>query len=725
MSRKHILTILAMTSAAVLYADSDRIVSEISRFVYPANIPATPSAVKYMPDGGTYLAPGKDKTTIIRYDTRTGNEIETVFDCAKTRESSIERFEGFDISPDGSKLLVYTNSRPVYRRSFKAQYYVFDIKRNILKPLSKSGQFQQAPVFSPDNRMVAFVSDNNISLRKLDYDTEIAVTTDGKTGEIINGVPDWTYEEEFSTNCSMSWAPDSQTLCFLRYDESEVLDYSLPLYEGTCNPMEQYALYPGRITYKYPVTGNCNSTVNLISYDVPTRKIKQIDLPDSKIEYIPRIFYASPEQLLVATLNREQNRMEIYSTNPKSTISKSLLVEESKAWLAPETYENITLTDNSFIIFSNRSGYSHLYEYSLTGSMIRQLTSGDFDVTDCYGKDSSGAIYFRSTKSSPLNRVVSRTDIKGRTTDLTEEDKTATAIFTPGMKYMVTGISDAQTPPVYTLCTSSGKPVRIIEDNAAYKERYNGTSQKQFFTIDSDGISLNAYIILPENFDQSRKYPVIMDQYSGPGSQSVLNQWSMDWQYYAAKSGFIVVCVDGRGTGGRGREFEYTVYRNLGHYETIDQINAAVYIASLPYVDADRIGICGWSYGGYEALMAATAPDSPFSAVTAIAPVTDWRYYDTVYTERYMLTPQANESGYDESAPVNRVDGLKCPLLIMHGTLDDNVHPANTFEFVSRLQNEGKLCDMFIFPNKNHSIYGCNARAVVYGKMLDFFIKNL
>lgn len=707
-------------------AASDKIVSEISGYVYPANRPATAGDFKYMPDGESYLKPNADKTAIARYETKTRTEIETVFNAAKTRESSIEQFEDFSISPDGTKLLIYKSASPIYRHSFNAEYYVFDIKRNILKPLSKDKPLQRAPIFSPDCRMVAFVSDNDIFLRKLDYDTEIAVTDDGDYGRIINGVPDWTYEEEFAATQSMAWSPDSSTLCFIKFDETDVPVYSFPLYQGACNPLDEYSLYPGSFSYKYPVAGKKNSSVSLHSYDVSTRKTKEITFSDTHIEYIPQLAYSpSPEQLIVTTLNRDQNRMEIYSVNPKSTTVRSLITEENNSWIEPSTYEGITLTGKSIIMQSTRSGFNNLYEYSYEGALIRQLTSCDYDITECYGTDAAGNIYFRSTKGDPLSRVVSRLDAKGKVTDLSPVGKTATIVFSPNKNYYTIGISDSSTPPVYTMYSSNGKQITVLEDNSDYASRFGSLPNKEFIKITSDGYELNAYIIKPDDFNKSKSYPVIMWQYSGPGSQSVLNSWEMDWMYYAVKQGFLVFCVDGRGTGGRGRAFQDIVYRNLGHYETIDQVNAAKYLMTLPYIDKNRIGICGWSYGGYETLMAISSEDAPFAAAVAIAPVTDWRFYDTVYTERYMLTPQSNHDGYLQSAPINKTTNVNCRLLLISGTADDNVHLSNTMEYVSRLQRDGKLCDMLLFPNMNHSIYGCNSRAVVYAKMIDFFMRNL
>ncbi len=741
--KQHITSALLLAGVAAAASTSPAVaavprldVAGIAKYVYPdnrrCNLTETPA---YMPDGETYLLVSDDSKKIVSYNTADGKETGTVLDAASTRESRLTGdIEGFTISPDGSKLLVWTDSEPVYRRSSKARYYIFEIKRNILRPLSKEGDKQQAPIFSPDSRMVAFVVNNNIRIRKWDYDTEVNVTTDGEHGKIINGIPDWTYEEEFSAVCSMAWSPDNTTLCYLRYNEEEVPWYSLPIYKGYCDADDRYALYPGTFTYKYPVAGEKNSTVTLHSYDVDNRKIKDIKLPDSRIEYIPRIGFggSDSERLIVTTLNRDQNRMEVYSVNPRSTVAKSIIVEETTGgWLNPMTYEEMQLQDNGIMLFSERSGWNHLYLYTYAGQMLRQITSGNFDVTDYYGTDAAGMVYYQAepytgNPSDALNRALYRLNTKnGKAEALTPETGWASAEFTPSKNYFTLNYSTATTPPVYTLRNSKNKVLRTLADNAAYAADYAGAPQKEFLTISSDGNELNAYMIKPAGFDPSRRYPVIMWQYSGPGSQEVFNRWAMDWDIYAAQQGFLVVCVDGRGTGGRGTAFRNIVYRQLGKYETIDQLNAARWVASLPYVNPDAIGIAGWSYGGYETLMCATEANGPYAAAVAVAPVTSWRLYDTVYSERFMLTPQQNGPAYDSGAPLERTSSLACPLLIMYGTADDNVHPENTIEFVSRLQEAGIDCDVLMFPNMNHSINGCDSRRVVYAKMVDFFRRNL
>lgn len=725
--KSSIIAIIALAaSSSISAANTD--IKELAPYVWPMNRTNTVAKPDYLPDGLSYLAMTNDAKRIVKYDTKTGAEIETVMDITNTRENKIDHIEGYSLSPDGSKIIVHIGSTPIYRHSFKAKYYVYEIRTRIMRPLSTTHEYQRAPLFSPDGRMVAFVADdNNIYLKKIDFDTEVPVTTDGKIDSIINGVPDWVYEEEFTSASSMAWAPDNMTLSYLKYNESSVPAYSFPLYEGTCDPMKQYALYPGDFTYKYPVAGEPNSTVTIHSYDVDNRKTKNITLPDEKIEYIPRIQYGgSPDRLIAVTLNRAQNRMEIFSVNPRSNVSKSLMVEEDNAWIEPCTYEDIKFNVDNFVILSARSGYTHAYQYSYAGSMTRQITSGDYDVTAYYGSDAKGNHYYQSTVSGPVNRVVSRIDAKGVAKNITPDKGSASAWFTPSMNYYTVNYSNSTTPPSYILYTIADKQVRVLEENKEAASRYAPAPKKEFLTVTTaEGVTMNAYMIKPNDFSASRKYPVIMYQYSGPGSQQVLDNWQIDWMNYAATQGYIVLCVDPRGTGGRGRAWETVVYKNLGHYETIDQQGAARYAASLPYVDGSRIGITGWSYGGYETLMAISTPDNPFAAAVAVAPVTDWRYYDSIYAERYMLTPKENEDGYEESAPINAVEHMNIPLLIMHGTADDNVHLMNTMQYVSRLQASGRWCDMFLYPNMNHSIYHCNARLSVYSRLIDYFNKNL
>lgn len=711
-------------SAAVSTADY----AELESYVSGSQMPAAMGPLAYVADGSGYLDITADGKRVVKYDTQSGKELETLIDLTHTRETTLSHIEGFRLSPEGSKLLVWLDSQSIYRRSKSAKYYVYEMRSRLLRPLSTDHPRQQEPIFSPDGRMIAFVADNNIYIKKLDYWSEVAVTTDGAKNRIINGIPDWTYEEEFSTARSMCWSPDNLVLCYLKYDETDVPSFSFPLYEGSCDAMKQYALYPGSFDYKYPVAGQKNSRVTVHSYDVETRKVKDIALPGTQTEYIPRIeFGYAPERLMVTTLNRAQNRMELFCVNPKSTVSKSVLVEQWKAWLDPATYENIRYSAQSFVVTSCRSGYKHLYEYSYSGAMIRQITKGDFDVEDYYGRNAAGVHFYCSTASGPINRVVSSIDSKGKVTDLSPRNGYATASFSPDMAHYTLCYSNSTTAPVYTLhATSNNKTLRTLLDNKSYQSHWQSAPKPEFFTMTTtDGLQLNGYMIKPAGFDASRRYPVIMYQYQGPGSQEVLDRWHIGYENYFAKAGFLVVCVDGRGTGGRGRAFQDVVYKRLGHYESIDQIAAAKYAASLPYADPDHIAIFGWSYGGYEAIMAASQPDAPYSAAVAVAPVTDWRYYDTVYAERYMLTPQENADGYDQASTMTYINNRRCPLLIMHGTADDNVHFFNSVQYAAQTEANGRWLDMLLFPNMNHSINGCNARTVVIARLIDYLQRNI
>ena len=721
---RNIIAATAIAATLNATADAPGVLAGIDNYESKQLRPQRPE-ITFMPGGEQYLMLSPDKTKIVKYDTATGRELETILDTSHTREASIGTIAGYTLSPDATKMLIFSESKPVYRYSYTATHYVFQISRNILTPLSTQHPQQRDPLFSPDSRMVAFVADNNIYLKKLDYNTETAVTTDGLEGSIINGAPDWGYDEEFDLPRCMAWAPDNTTLVYLKFNEKAVPPYTLPLYGGYCPEYPQYEDYPGTFTYKYSLPGYPLSTVTLHSFDIDNRKTKDIALPDPSICYIPRIFYSpsDPACLLAATLNRDQTRMELFAVNPKSTVVKSLLVEKPGAWVTPQTYEDLHLGPQSFFIFSTRSGHTHLYEYAYNGTLLRTRTSGNYDVTAYYGSDARGNHYFTSTVDGPLNRTLSRLDAKNNLTPLSPAKGTATAQFAPGCAHYLMGHSTATTPPVYTLQGDKLKKGRLWTDNAEVAARYASAPKKEFVKVPSAaaGIELDAYIIKPAGFDPSKRYPLIVWQYSGPGANSVTDSWSVGWEQYAATQGYIVACVDPRGSGAHGYEFLTAGYRNLGAVETADQCAAARHLASLPYVDSGKVGIAGWSYGGYETLMALTQPSTPFTAGVAIAPVTSWRYYDAIYTERFMLTPAQNPAGYRDSAPLTRAASLSAPLLIMSGTADDNVHPANTFQFLAALQQHGKLCNLMLFPNKNHSIYGCNARDLVYSNLLIHF----
>lgn len=679
-------------------------------------------------NGKHYYKFDDTKAAIEKVSYATGEVVGTIFDSNTARNCNIKEWEGFKMSEDESKILLYTASEPVYRYSFKADYYIYEVRHNKLMKISQDGG-EEIATMSPDARQVAYVKDNNVYIFKVDYGSTVAVTKNGEKNKIINAVPDWVYQEEFGILNSFAWSPDNLTLSFIQWDESEVPMYKMPMYKGACNPQEANALYPNIFEYKYPVAGEKNSTVKVLSYDVETRKLQDMKVPMDANGYIPRIRYAkTSDRLIVSTLNRTQNDLKMYAVNPRSTVSKLIYSEKSDSWINIDLSNKAVFMDNTFTILSDKSGYTHLYLYSNSGAMIKQLTSGEWNVTDYYGYDPIKKVYYiQTTQRGALNRSIAKIDAKGIVTEINTTDGTYSAAFNSDLSYYVQTFSNATTPNQYTLWnTAKGKKVRDIELNTEYAEKYGkGVPKKEFFTMESDGYKLNGYIIKPANFNPNKKYPVIMSQYSGPGSQQVLNKWTLDWENYFATQGYVIACVDGRGTGGRGKKFESLVYMNLGYYESIDQLAAANYMASQSYVDASKIGIWGWSYGGYETLMAMSQPKSKYAAGVAIAPVTDWRFYDTIYAERYMRTTQENAEGYRKSAPINKVVDQKGELLIMYGTADDNVHPANSLEYVAELTSRNKLCDMMVYTNMNHSINGCDVRLPLYKKVLKFFDNNL
>lgn len=691
----------------------------------PAGIGRMVSAL----DGKHYYKFDSARGAIEKVSYATGEVVGKVFDSATARNCSVKEWEGFVMSEDESKILLYTASEPVYRYSFKADYYIYEVRHNKLMKVSAGGG-EEIATMSPDGRQVAYVKDNNVYIFKVDYGSTVAVTKNGEKNKIINGVPDWVYQEEFGLLNSFAWSPDNLTLSFIQWDESEVPMYELPMYKGACNPMEQYALYPGSFEYKYPVAGEKNSSVKVLSYDVETRKLQDMKVPMDADGYVPMIRYGkTSDRLMVTTINRNQNDLKIYAVNPRSTVSKLIYSETSDSWIDVRLSNEAVWMENSFTILSDKSGYTHLYLYSNTGAMIKQITSGEWNVTDYYGYDAVKKVYYvQTTQRGALNRSIAKIDAKGVISEINTTDGTYSASFSSDFSYYVQNFSDANTPNQYTLWATAGKgkKVRDLEMNAKYAEKFStGVPKKEFFTMESAGYKLNGYIIKPADFNPNKKYPVIMSQYSGPGSQQVLNKWTLDWENYFATQGYVIACVDGRGTGGRGKAFESLVYMNLGELETIDQLAAAEYMASQSYVDAAKIGIWGWSFGGYETLMAMSQPKSKYAVGVAIAPVTDWRFYDTIYTERYMRTPQENAEGYKKSAPLNKVVDLKGELLIMYGTADDNVHPANSLEYVSALTSRNKLCDMMVYPNMNHSINGCDVRLPLYKKVLKHFNNTL
>lgn len=686
------------------------------------NAPKSIKAMTPMPDGETYLCVGEEGKTIDSYSYKTGKKTDTLFDVNAIKgDVKISVFDGFELSSNGKYILLYNDSEGIYRYSFRAEYYVYDIMRGTMKRVSTKGK-QRAATLSHDGIKVAFERGGNIFIANLDYGTEVQVTKDGKAGEVTNGTPDWAYEEEFGILNTMRFSPDDLLLAFIRFDESQVPLYHFDIYSGYCDPIKEYELRPGEYSYKYPLPGENNSVVSAHVFNLDTRITKKMDLPMTATDYIPSMeFGGASDKLMVMVLNRDQNDLKLYNVNPGSTVAKLVLNETSQAWLSPSAYQMVSYSADSFIIGSDRTGWRHLYKYDYSGNLQRTLTSGNFYVTDFYGKNAAGEYFLQCTKEGPAERNIAKVDAKGNMTLLHPGKGWESASFSDGMKYYVRNFSDAVTPPQYTLWSGKSK-IADLELNTEYAAKYASMPRKEIMTVkNAMGEDMNAYIIKPANFDASKKYPLIMSQYNGPESQEVRNRWQVDGMTYLADQGYVIACVDGRGTGYCGRAWSDAVYKQLGKYETEDQIAGARYFASLPYIDSSRVGCFGWSYGGYMTLLELSYPGNPFTAGVSMAPVTDWKYYDSIYTERYMLTPQQNDSGYKIASTLDKTENMNSKLLIMSGTSDDNVHFFNTLMYTSKLTSEGKIFDMMAWTGFEHSLRMCNARTQLYRKVLDFY----
>ena len=691
-----------------------------------------------MPDGEHYTQRNAEGTQIVKYSFRTGEPVEVVFDVAKARECPFKKFDSYQFSPDGSKILIATETTPIYRHSYTAVHYLYPVKRNdkgvttnnIVEKLSDGGP-QQAPVFSPDGNMVAFVRDNNIFLVKLLYgNSESQVTEDGKLNSVLNGIPDWVYEEEFGFNRALEFNADNTMLAYVRFDESEVPSYTFPLFAGEAPRNDALQDYPGEYTYKYPKAGYPNSKVSVHTFDIKSKVTRQVKLPIDADGYIPRIrFTQDPNKLAIMTLNRHQNRFDMYFADPRSTVCKLALRDESPYYINENVFDNIRFYPDNFSFVSDKSGYPHLYWYSMNGNLIKQVTSGDYEVKNFIGwNPDTNEFYYTSNEESPMRQAVYKIDRKGKKVKLSNQQGTNSPIFSSSMKYFMNKFTSLDTPMLITLNDNTGKVLKTLVTNDKLKEKLAGYAipQKEFFTFKTtEGVDLNGWVMEPVNFDPSKRYPVLMFQYSGPGSQQVLDKWGISWETYMASLGYVVACVDGRGTGGRGSEFQKCTYLNLGVKEAKDQVEAAKYLGGLPYVDKGRIGIWGWSFGGYMTIMSMSEGTPVFKAGVAVAAPTDWKYYDTVYTERFMRTPKENAEGYKAASAFSRADNLHGNLLLVHGMADDNVHFQNCTEYAEHLVQLGKQFDMQVYTNRNHGIYGGNTRNHLYTRLTNFFLNNL
>jgi len=683
-------------------------------------------ALHSMDNGKNYSVLNFDRptktTTIDIYDYKTSEKVKTLVSSAEIPE--LQGFSDYSFSSDESKVILTTKSKPVFRRSTLGEYYIYDIASKSVTKVAED--LVQEPTLSPDGSKVAYGFENNLYIKDLKSNSIEQITFDGEKNKIINGITDWVYEEEFSFVRAFDWNADGSQIAFIRFDETNVPEFSMDVYGSD--------LYPTQHVFKYPKAGEANSKVSLHLYDLKSKKLQELKVEKSYEDfYIPRIKWSKDADVLTAQyMNRHQNELDLWMINTKTLESDLVLAEKDKAYV-DVTFNLTFLKDNSFIWTSEQDGYNHIYHYSKDGKLINQVTKGNWEVTNYYGfNQKENTIYYQSTENGSINRDVYSVKLNGRNKKrLTQKEGTNSASFSADFTYFINTHSSATSPPAYNLYdVKSGAIVKKIKDNDALAKKLDNylTSKKEFSTIQINGNDLNMWMIKPANFDADKTYPLFMFQYSGPGSQQVANRWHGTndyWYQMLAQQGYIVACVDGRGTGFKGANFKKVTQNELGKYEVEDQITAAKKLGNLPYIDNSRIGIWGWSYGGFMSSNALFKGNDVFKMAIAVAPVTSWRFYDSIYTERYMTTPQENPSGYDENSPINHVDKLKGDFLLIHGSGDDNVHVQNTMRMVEALIQADKQFEWMIYPDKNHGIYGGNTRLHLYKRMTDFIHKTL
>ena len=679
---------------------------------------------KSMKDGEHYSRIGEDGSILI-YKLMDANDKGEVLVNKNSLvfNDSIIAYEDYEFNSDETKVLFMTNIKPIYRRSYTAVYYLYDIKTKQLVPLDDKHKPQTLAEYSPDGKSVSFIHGNDIFVKELATGKSIKLTEDGKRNKIINGTSDWVYEEEFGITKAYAWSPDSKWISFLRFNEKEVKEFNLTYYKG---------LYPEEYKYKYPKAGEDNSEVTAHLINVQKKSITPINL--GEYEYIPRLSWAgNANKLVLLTLNRHQNHLKYHliDLTAKKMTQKIFYEETSTTYVEIDNNLLVLKDGNTILRTSEMDGYNHIYQLDFNGKSI-QITKGNWDVIDLYGIDElSNTVYYSSAEVSPMVKTIHSIQRDGANkTIVSKSIGWNDASFTSGFKYMVLTHSQANNPPVYSLMKNDGGFVRILEDN----EELNRTlstltlSKKEFITFNVNGNTLNAWIMKPANFNAANKYPVYMTLYGGPGHNEVVDGWdNTDYMYHQllAQKGYIVICIEPRGTLYRGAAFKKSTYLQLGKLETEDLIATAKEIQGFSYVDPHRIGVMGWSYGGFMASLAITKGADVFKMAIAVAPVTNWRNYDNIYTERFMRTPKENPDGYDANSPVNFVNLFKGKFLLIHGSADDNVHYQNSMELVNAMVKADKQFDLFIYPNRNHGIYGGNTRNHLFNMMLNFIEKNL
>lgn len=672
------------------------------------------SGIASLKDGENYAVIERDG--IVKYSYKTTQKVGNLVEGS---------FESYTFSDDESKILLQKDSEPIYRHSFLGKFDVKDLKSGKIVSLN-NGNFVQEPKFSPNGNLVAFVVDNNLFYQDLNSNKITQITFDGKKNSIINGIGDWVYEEEFGHADFYQWSKGSDALIFVKLDETKVPEINIPIYGKN--------LYPQLMTYKYPKAGEENSTVSAHLYQINSGKTLNLNLQNFENYYIPQVFStAKNDEVVLATSNRHQNKVDILKINTSTGNVSRLFSETDNAWIDTDNLTLEFLDDNSYLWASEKDGNRHLYWFDASGKQKKQITKGNWEITEYYGfNPKTKDVFLQTTEKGSINKVVSKFNIvTGKSQLLSNVEGNNSADFSKNFNYFIETSSSAKKPYTYTLKDGNGKSLKELQNNDALLAKLNADNfvVKEFITVPNEaGDMMNAYVLKPKNFDPNKKYPLFMYQYSGPGSQSVANSWDGGngiWFNLLVQKGYIVACVDGRGTGYKGTKFKKVTYKNLGKYEIEDQIAAAKWFGNQSYIDKTRIGIFGWSFGGYMTSLAMTKGADVFKAGIAVAPVTNWRYYDSIYTERFLQTPQENPDGYDQNSPTTFANLLKGKFLLIHGTADDNVHFQNSMEFSEALIQNKKQFEFMAYPDKNHGIYGGMTRPQLYQKMTDFILENL
>nr|WP_317632862.1 S9 family peptidase [uncultured Flavobacterium sp.] len=719
---KNILTILALLTSFLVLAQKSITLQEIWSNQFAAK---RLNSINALQKSNQYSVLDYDKNNksykIDLYDFVTQKQNKTILNTNDV--SAFKAFSSYTFDKAEKQLLLATDVKPIYRHSFTAIYFVYDIDS---KKVIKVADYPiQEPTFSNDGSKIAYAHLNNLYVFDIATKTHTQITTDGKINHIINGITDWVYEEEFAFVRAFDWSADDKNLAYIRFDETEVPRFSMDMFENK--------LYPSQMVFKYPKAGEANSKVSLHIYNVAAKTTKNVDLSNYNDFYIARLKWTNDNnQLSAQVLNRHQNNLDLLFIDANTATKNVVLNEKDKAYV--DVTDNLTfLNDNSFIWTSEKDGYNHIYHYDKNGKLKNQVTKGNWEVTNYYGYNAKNkTVYYQSVENGSINRDVYSIGLNGKNKKrLSKQNGTNSATFSPDFAYFINTFSSATQAPTYTMVNTNSGEVKVLIENSALEQKLSNYKlpKKEFLEIKTkSGNTLNAWVLKPTDFDPNKKYPVFMYQYSGPGSQQVDNAWNGTDDYWFAmltQKGYIVACVDGRGTGYKGADFKKITYQQLGKYEVQDQIEAAQELAKNKYIDANRIGIFGWSYGGFMSSNCLFQGNDTFKMAIAVAPVTSWRYYDTVYTERYMRTPQENPSGYDDNSPINHVNKLKGNFLLVHGTADDNVHVQNSYEMVKALINANKQFEWMMYPDKNHGIYGGNTRLHLYQKMTDFIENNL